>query len=195
MLGGEPRRSGAPIVWLRCAGQRHERNYRASCTASGHHGGVHGYGRDPLNEVIVRWSADDDGTGKLHVAAATHGFAGTSGAWFNRQSVLTFAHALAGYPLPQDGSCCLSGGFGEHGGQPAQEHVGIAVGVVGSKGQIGFRVHLATEAPPDTRPEARHDVRLELLTTYQRIAEFSGDLAAVVEGTWPEAILGGERLA
>jgi hypothetical protein len=45
---------------------------------------------------------------------------------------------------------------------------------VGGKGQIGVRVHLSTEMWPDTRPDSVMDVRLELLTTYERMRQFSG---------------------
>lgn len=167
-----------------------------TASASRHHEGMPAYDRDPHNEVVVRWTHDDgDGVGSLEVSASANGFAGTSAAWFERVTVLAFADALTRYPLPDGDGLRLSSGFLEDEERPAQEHVGIAVEPVGVKGQVGCRAHLATAAWPDSRIQAQHDVRLELLTTYQRLAEFSSDLAAVIAGSWPEAVLGGEGLA
>jgi hypothetical protein len=55
-------------------------------------------------------------------------------------------------------------------------------------------VHLTTPRWRDTRAESVHDVRLELLTTYERLARFSDHLQRVVRGQLEDARLGGETL-
>ncbi len=148
------------------------------------------YARTEGDEVIVTWGGDDgDGIGRLTVRAAANGFAGIGEAWTDRTQMLEFSLRLSAYPLREEVS--ISAGFG---GDEAEEHVGIAVGPVGSHGQVGIRVHLATPVWPNTRPESRREVRLELLTTYQRLETFSTGLRRVVEGTLHEAIIGGELL-
>jgi hypothetical protein len=90
----------------------------------------------------------------------------------------------------------LAGGFWskDSGGQLDQEHVGLSVRQVTSKGQIAVAVHLAGETWPDTRPGSVPDVRLELLGTYERLRRFGGHLAEVVEGELASAVLEEEHL-
>jgi hypothetical protein len=107
--------------------------------------------------------------------------------------VLAFARALAAYPLP-GGVVEVSSGFAATDDRPPQEHVGLRAAPVGPRGQVGIRVHLSTELWPDTRPESRHDVQLELLTSYERLAAFSPDLVRVIDGKLDEATIG-EKLA
>ena len=155
---------------------------------------IHGYDMTS-DRLTLRWGGDDgDGIGKLTVVAWANGFAGVGAAWFDRATVLQFAESVAAYPLP-DRPIELAGGFGESFGRPPREHVRLSVAPVGLRGQVGLRVHLATEQWPDTRVEAVHDVRLELLTTYERLRDLSGDLGAVIEGRLDHAEIGGEVLA
>lgn len=153
-------------------------------------------GQAPTRDgMTFRWGSDDgDGIGKLTVTASANGFAGSSGAWFDRETVLAFAQAIEAYPLPDD-PIELSGGFGAKGDQPPQQHVGVSVAATGRRGQIGIRAHLSTELWPDTRPESVHDVRLELLTTYERLRFLSRHLMLIVEGRLEVAEVEGETLA
>jgi hypothetical protein len=151
-------------------------------------------GENVPDRMAFRWGGDDgDGTGKLTVSARADGFAGVSGAWFDRETVIGFAHAIGAYPLPDD-PIEISSGFGAK-DDVAQEHVGIRVGRVGPWGQVGIRVHLATEIWPDTRPESVDEVWLELLTTYERLRFLSRHLALVIEGRLEVAEIEGETLA
>ncbi len=105
--------------------------------------------------VRIRWGGGDgDGIGKLRVSASANGFAGRSAAWFNREAVIDFGHALGAYPLP-DEQITISGGFGAKDDDPPQEHVGIHVAPVGAVGQVGMRVHLSTEVWVDSDSEFR----------------------------------------
>jgi hypothetical protein len=146
-------------------------------------------------DLIVTFDPASDGTGKLAVTATANGFSGRSAAWFDSTRLTEFASNLGEYPLPKEHPVMIASGFGGSPEQLEQEHVRVAVYPVGNRGQVGVGVHLATERWPDTRPDAVCDVRLELLTTYQRLAEFSTDLVRVVHGEQREARLGEEVLA
>jgi hypothetical protein len=74
-----------------------------------------------------------------------------------------------------------------------EEHVGIQVSPIGHFGQVSVVVHLADPWPSDYH-SARSDVRLEILTTYERMRRFSTDLGRVVTGELAEARLGYEHL-
>ena len=131
--------------------------------------------------------------GELIVRAQANGFAGASAAYFKDSAVLAFAARLAEYPLSDKRPPALSAGHGEPGIGAYEEHVAITVAPVGSLGQLGVLIHLA-EIRPD-RSSVRSEVRLELLTTYERIRQFSRDLERVVKGQQPQATLAGETLA
>jgi hypothetical protein len=144
----------------------------------------------PPGFVEIEFEPDDgdDGTGRLHVGAVGDDYSGRATAWFARASLEDFAQKLGAFPLSLDAPVEVAGGFVD------QEQVGIRVAPVGSKGQISVTVHLATPRWPDTRPEAMHEVRLELFTTYQQLARFSHELAAVLRGLQPVARLETEHL-
>lgn len=151
---------------------------------------------DPSEMLIVSYQADSDGTGKLKVAAATHGFSGVSAAWFDTENLKEFAKSISAYPLPEDDHPIIQGGFGSdiRMSAPPQEHVRVEVGPVGGKGQVAVWVHLATEIWRDTRPGQFYEVRLKLLTTYERLRMFSSHFLRVLEGDLAEATIGSEAL-
>jgi len=131
--------------------------------------------------------------GELLVAARANGFAGRSSAYFNDSAIRAFAARLAEYPLPDGNAPAISGGTSDLGGGNYTELVGITVAPSESRGQLAVRVHLAESW--SSRGDAKHEVRLELLTTYERLRTFSEDLARVVNGGQSEAVLGEEVLA
>jgi len=138
------------------------------------------------------FSDDGDGTGTMDVEAEVEGFSGRSHAYFNKDDVKRFAEALSQYPLPEDKTCSITGGFGESQGRPSQEHVGIDAYPVNRRGYIGIQVRLATLVWSETRPESQSIAQLEIVTTYEPLARFSRDLLALLSGTLSEATLEGE---
>jgi hypothetical protein len=152
---------------------------------------------NPRELLILSYQADADGTGKLKVVVGSRGFSGESAAWFDTTNLKDFARSLSIYPLADDDHPNIHGGFGGNlrTGSSPQEHVRLEIGPVGGKGQVGIWVHLATEVWPDTRPESFYEVRLELLTTYERLRMFSIHLLRVLEGDLSEASIGSEVLA
>ena len=148
------------------------------------------------DSIRFQFEPDDDGTGKLVITGAAHGFAGVGAAWFNAADVESFASKLATYPLAESGVAIAGGFFDDRARDaPSQEHLGVKVYRVGSRGQVAIQVRLATEVREDTRPESRHATHLELLTSYERLGRFARDLVAVVKGEKQAAVVDGENLS
>lgn len=140
----------------------------------------------------VSWGGDDgDGVGRLTVVASANGFGGRSSAWFDRGTIERFADELGRYPLDPQHQPEIDGGFG---GNDPQVHVRLHAYPVGHFGQIAFGVDLATEHWPDNRIDARHAVRLELPTTYERLGAFARDLRRLTESNGRSARIEAERL-
>jgi hypothetical protein len=145
--------------------------------------------------IRFQFESADDGTGRLIVTAAANGFAGVGAAYFNAAALNAFASELRAYPLVEAGAT-ISGGFfdGQGRGVPSHEHVGVTVYRLGNRGQLAVQVRLATEVRENDRPESRHAAQLEMLTTYDHVSRFAGDLLAVIRGDKAEAVLVGEHL-
>ncbi len=135
---------------------------------------------------------DGDGTGKLVAWAEGHGFAGESGAYFDKLAVEAFATKLEAFPLV--GRPSIVGGFysKERPGDIEQELLSIECYPIDAQGHLALRVRLATELWPPARAESRHAVALEILTTYEPLRQFSHALLALLRGHLEEAVLEGE---
>jgi hypothetical protein len=119
----------------------------------------------------------------------TAGFSGVSEAWFDADVVIRFAEALAAYPLPGEHPLTLSSLADTESGAD-REYLGLSVYPIGIKGQLGVRVHLA--GPRFGR--FVNEVDAELLTTYERLGQFSNHLVRVVHGELDAAEIGAEEL-
>jgi hypothetical protein len=140
----------------------------------------------------VRWVPEGSpDIGELMVAAQAKGYSGRSSAYFNGSAVIEFAGRLTEYPLPSE-PLELRSGHLKRGSDELDEHVGISVVAEGNLGQVGLVIHLAEVWP--SRPDARAEVRLEILTTYERLRRFGPELARVVRGERSEARLDAETL-
>jgi hypothetical protein len=140
----------------------------------------------------LRFHDDGDGTGKLVAHAEANGFAGTSGAYFDKQRLSDFAQALEAFPLV--GRPSLIGGFFDRDrpGRIEQEHLTIECYPVDVTGHLGLRLRLATELWAPARPESQHVAALEILTTYEPLRQFSHALLALLRGDTEEISLEGE---
>jgi len=160
-----------------------------------HAGGVDHYEEDASNQLTVRFRADSDGIGQIMVRVAAEGFSGQSAAWLDQQRLIEFATSLADVPILEDASPLVVLGFFKRGTpELEQELVSLSVRPVGLKGQIGVTIHLASEMWPEMQQESLKEVRLELLTTYERLRQFSDHLIRVVNGELEQATLRGEEL-
>jgi hypothetical protein len=141
--------------------------------------------------LTIGWKWEGSGDlGELIVTAWAKGFAGHSSAYFNASEILDFAAGLEKYPLPGEDILEIRSGHLVATTQELDEHVRITILPVTSLGQVAVVVHLA-ESWPD-RPSARSEVRIDLLTTYERLRAFSSALARVIRGKQDLARLDGE---
>jgi hypothetical protein len=151
----------------------------------------------PHSYLRLRFQDDHDGTGKLLARAEAAGFAGESGAYFNISEIEEFAAAIAVFPVPENESYSICGGFGKRdgSGELEQEHLGIEVYPLDSRrGYLGMQVRMATELWTPAKPESQRAARVEVVTSYEPLSKFSRDLIAVVRGSVQEAWLVGETL-
>lgn len=146
---------------------------------------------DVQDKLLIRFLNEDDGTGKLHVRAYCNGFSGDGTAWFSTEELKEFASALAGFPISEEKPPAIRSGFyrKDSSGELEQEHLSMRVYRTDRTGHLGVQVRIATEVWPQTRPESQHFVQLEILTSYEPLAQFSGQLKALLDGTIKEAIL------
>lgn len=156
---------------------------------------------DELNEWVrqhgyieLRWTRAPDDVNRIAVAAlSAAGYGGVGEGWINEAPVRVFAERLGDYPMSDVDTPELTTGSGE----PLQVQIGLRVYPIGSRGQLGIDVRLATEPWqwPTMRPEEHEAVQLEVRTTYERAARFGRDLRAVLDGHDAVARIEGEHLA
>jgi hypothetical protein len=146
---------------------------------------------DFQDKLLIRFMNEDDGTGKLHVRASCNGFSGDGSAWFSTEGLKDFASALATYPISEENSPAIRGGFysKEKSGELEQEHLSLRVYPIDRTGHLGVQIRIATEVWPQTRTESQHFVQLEILTTYEPLKRFSSQLKSLVNGDLKEAVL------
>ena len=135
---------------------------------------------------------DTDGTGELGAEVRFGGFAGASSAWFSDEDLMSFADRLTTYPLG-DSEFSVSGGYGHD--EAFEERVGLTARAVGGRGQVGVVVHLASPTEHPTYPgSSLREVRVEVLTSYEALGQFSAELRRLVAGTADEAQLDAQVL-
>lgn len=147
--------------------------------------------------LILEWAPDDssDDAGQLFGEAASTGFAGKSEAWFNDSFVLEFATRCESYPLDTQRLPSLSSGYGS--GDEMMTTLAVDVYPVGSAGQLGVRVQLASwySTLPAERPLARCEVELEVLSSYNELRRFAEQLRQAVQAGGGRARLAEDRFA
>jgi hypothetical protein len=84
-------------------------------------------------------------------------------------------------------------------GTMEEEAVRLEVRPIGAKGQLAVDVWISAEdyelAGGEWRPDGVYRVQLSILTTYERLRRFAGQLIALARGERTLAELGGEVLA
>lgn len=131
--------------------------------------------------VGIRYGADDEYMGRLHVRARFEGFEGCAEAWIDRQEFSEFAERLSEYPLSEPAT--FSTGMG------GIEFIGLSVNPRGGKGQVTVLLHLASETWDNGKPVTVHEATIEFPTSYEYLRRISGDLHGVLDGAWGEAML------
>jgi len=147
-----------------------------------------------MSDAFLRIRFDDDGDGPedLSAYASSGYFSGTASECFNISEIETFAYALTGYPISNDARPRIAGGYFTKSGSTCElteEHLGITVYPINSRGYLGIQVRMATSDVEGTRPEARESATVELITTYEPLARFGRQSFALLKGTTEDAIL------
>lgn len=136
------------------------------------------------------FALESEGIGTLFAEAATDGFSGKASGLFNTVDLEKFAEAISEYPLPPRGRCSLRTGFGSPGSTVMdEEHLGIEVYPIDSRGHLGVQVRMATPVWAETRVDSQNLTKLELRTSYEPLGKFSRDLVALIKGAAQEAVL------
>ena len=106
-----------------------------------------------------------------------------------------FSLGLVKYPIGDEFE--LAGGYWSR-SEPSkleEVHLSIRVYPVGGRGQLCVRVRTFEPFATDSLTDSDHLAEVELLTTYNLLADFGQQLPSVVDGVAPEALLRVERLA
>ena len=147
--------------------------------------------------LSLEWASDDssDGTGQLFGEAASTSFAGKSEAWFNDSALLEFATRCESYPLDTKRLPSLSSGYGS--GDEMMTTLAVDIYPIGSAGQVGVRVQLASwySTFPADRPLARCGVELEVLSSYNELRRLAEQLRHAVQAGGGRARLAEDRFA
>lgn len=136
---------------------------------------------------------DFDGTGKLLALAESQGFSGRGGAWFGVSQIEEFAKELSTFPLPDRETIILKGGFWKS-DLLDQEHLALEVYPIDRRGHIGVQIRMASELWKPTRPQSQMTAKVELVTSYQPLLEFSNHLQDLVRNEIEELLLEGEAV-
>jgi hypothetical protein len=143
----------------------------------------------------LRFDDDGDGIGELIASAKSGSFSGTGRAYFNIDKIEKFADAIADFSLSNEPHSIAGGciGTGDRRGELDQEHLGITVYPIDSRGYIGMQIRMATPVLTGERPESRKSATIELVTTHEPLSRFGRHLIAVLRGHAEEAVLIGNQ--
>jgi len=135
---------------------------------------------DGLGHLALSFAPDqDDMDGALHVEASAGLFSGYAMSWIGNHLLADFAEGMGTYPLRTEPPVVLHA-----------DDISLTARPVGSLGQIGIDVHLM-----DQQFEGPAEVRLTLLTSYQRLEAFAADVKDLGTGRRGEARIDWEQLA
>jgi|SRR5437667_12348995 hypothetical protein len=139
---------------------------------------------------------DSDGTGQLFADVSSSAFSGHGRAWFNLDDLDHFAEQLTAFPLSAESPVCLEGGYwsNDNRGTLEQVHLSIRIYPIGSKGQVGARIHVADCLESRDRRESQNQATVELKTSYAALESFARDIRRLRTSDANEAILHEETL-
>ncbi len=143
----------------------------------------------------LRFDNDGDGTGELIAVANSGSFSGTGRAYFSVDEIERFANAIADVSISNEPHS-IAGGFYrtvDRLGELDQEHLGITVYPIDSRGHIGVQVRRATPIHAGERIESRESATIALVTTHEPLVRFSRHLIAALRGNAEEAVLIGSQ--
>ena len=143
------------------------------------------------NSLRLTLEPDDDGTCELFAAVSANGFSGKGSAWFNLSDLDDLSKEFMAYPLRPENLPIIAGGYWskDKKGELEQTHLLIKPYLIGSTGELGIRVELATPLDESDRPESQHVVKVEIRTAYNSLESFGRQLKELANLGRPEVLL------
>lgn len=148
------------------------------------------------NSLRLTLEPDDDGTCELFAVVSANGFSGKGSAWFNLSDLVELAKEFMTYPLRPENLPIIAGGcwIKDKKGELEQTHLLIKPYPIGSAGELGIRVELATPLYESDRPESQHVVKVEIRTDYNSLESFGKQLKELAKLRRQEALLMGNQI-
>lgn len=139
----------------------------------------------------LRFEPSEDGTGQLFATVTAHGFSGQGSAWFDTQTLHSFAQSLDVFPVSRDNPPHIAGGFWSQQihNHLEQVHLSITIAPRDSIGHLSVRVFVATPLEWNDPPESQLSATVEFSTTYAVLQQFTHHLHKLLDGDLQEAIL------
>lgn len=145
------------------------------------------------NSLRLTLEPDDDGTCELFAGVSVNGFSGKGSAWFNLQDLEVLSKEFKTYPLRPENLPTIAGGIWSKDikGELEQPHLFIKPYPIGSTGEVGVRIELATPLYQSDRPESQHVVKVEIKTDYNSLESFAKQLVQLARLQRKDAVLNG----
>jgi hypothetical protein len=142
-----------------------------------------------MDVLCIRFRPDDEWIGELEVSASAGGFSGVGEAWFSKDNLREFSHAIMAFPLPTDAPPTISGGLGLNEKAPPQELVKLTFEPHNKVGAVRATVHLET-ANWDGKEHGLHsETTIRLIVTYGDLGRFGPAMLDLIDGRIDEAVL------
>ncbi|PRC92727.1 hypothetical protein [Solimicrobium silvestre] len=145
-----------------------------------------------MGYLKLRLEDEGDGSGELFVQFEQNGFSGHGSAWFNLKLLGEKAMEFKKYPLQNDRSAYISGGFWEE-SYPAklkEELLHISAYPINQRGGVAIYVKVANRPFGSEREsEPLSIAAAEIVTSYPRLEVFSNDLKNLLDGILDEVVL------
>lgn len=142
-----------------------------------------------MNAIRIRFRPDDEWVGELWVSASANGFSGTGEAWFDKEGLREFAHAITAFPLPEDTAPEITGGLGGNAKLAPQQLVMLKFEPHDAQGAVRATVHLETERKSGESLGPNSEATIRFLLTYGDLGRFGPAMLDLLDERIEEAVL------
>jgi hypothetical protein len=143
-------------------------------------------------ELRLSYEPDDEWHGELKATVVSGAFAGKGTAWFNRETLETFANSLRAFPLDPSNAPLLQGGFWDGRAETlTQCHLRVAVRPYDVLGTLLVQVDCATPSWSSPEPDQQQLLTARFVTEYALLDRFATEFLEHLDGRREAAALGG----
>ena len=137
---------------------------------------------EAMNNLHLSLTRIDDGSGKLFASLKYKDFQGSSSCFVDLRALEKAAQRFTLYPIPNDGSVCIEGGyFADDMKSFEQTHLHISGHPKDALGHLILRLVLAVPFDEGVS-DFRATLTCELPIAYEQLKHFSQGLMALIEG-------------